>query len=49
MNCHDIIAKLIAIVLMFGHDTVSSGALLTGAAQAVAGVIAGFGIGIIAA
>jgi len=44
-----VLLVIIAAVLMFGHNTVSSGALLTGAAQAVAGVIAGFGIGVIAA
>lgn len=44
-----VLLVIIAAVLMFGHDTASSGALLTGAAQAVAGVIAGFGIGVIAA
>lgn len=40
---------LIAVVLLFGHDTTASHAMLTGAAQAVAGVVAGFGIGIVAA
>ena len=44
-----VLLVIIAAVLMFGHGTVSSGALLTGTAQAVAGVIAGFGIGVIAA
>lgn len=39
---------LIAAVLLFAHDTASSGAILTGMAQAVAGVVAGFGIGIVA-
>lgn len=39
----------IAGVLVFGHDTSTSHPLLTGAAQAVAGVICGFGIGVVAA
>ena len=39
----------IAVVLVLGHDTAASGALLTGAPQMVAGVVAGFGIGIVAA
>ena len=40
---------LITVVLLLGHGAAGSGALLTGAAQAGAGVIAGFGIGIVAA
>lgn len=36
----------IAMVLILGHDTTSSGALLSGSAQAVAGIGAGFVIGI---
>jgi uncharacterized protein len=44
-----ILLVIIAAVLLFGHETVGSGALLTGAAQAVAGVGAGFVIGIVAA
>jgi uncharacterized protein len=44
-----IMLGLIAIVLLFGHGTTGSGAILTGAAQAVTGVIAGFGIGIVSA
>jgi uncharacterized protein len=40
---------LIAVVLLFGHGMAGSGAMLTGVAQMVAGVIAGFGIGIVAA
>jgi uncharacterized membrane protein YfcA len=40
---------VIAFVLVLGHNTAASGALLTGAAQAVAGVFAGFVIGIVAA
>lgn len=39
----------IAGVLIFGHDATASQPLLIGAAQAVAGVILGFGIGIVAA
>lgn len=39
---------LIAGVLLFAHNTASSGAMLTGVAQAVVGVVAGFGIGIVA-
>lgn len=38
----------IAAVLMFGHDASASSSLLTGAAQMVAGVVAGFGIGVVA-
>lgn len=40
---------LIALILLFGHDTTRPGATLTGAAQAAAGVVAGFAIGIVAA
>ena len=40
---------LIAVVLLFGHGMAGSGAMLTGAAQMVAGIVAGFGIGIVAA
>jgi uncharacterized membrane protein YfcA len=40
---------LIAIALALGHGEAGSGALLTGAAQAVAGVVAGFVIGVVAA
>lgn len=39
---------LIAGVLLLGHDHASQEALFTGPAQLVAGVIAGFGIGIVA-
>jgi uncharacterized membrane protein YfcA len=39
----------IGVVLVLGHDTTTSAALLTGTAQAAAGVIAGFAIGIVAA
>ena len=44
-----ILLVLIAAVLLFGHDATASHALLTGIAQAVAGVVAGFGIGVVAA
>ena len=39
----------IAVVLVLGHDTAASGAMLTGAPQMVAGIVAGFGIGVVAA
>jgi uncharacterized protein len=39
----------IAVVLVFGHDTAATGAMLTGAAQMLAGVGAGFVIGVVAA
>jgi uncharacterized protein len=39
----------IAVVLVVGHDATASGAMLTGAAQMTAGVVAGFVIGIVAA
>jgi uncharacterized membrane protein YfcA len=39
----------IAVVLVIGHDATASGAMLTGAAQMAAGVVAGFIIGIVAA
>lgn len=38
----------IAAVLVFGHDTSAASQLLTGAAQMVAGIVAGFGIGVVA-
>src|SRR5271165_6248553 len=44
-----VMLALIAVVLVFGHGVGGSGAILTGVAQAVVGVIAGFGIGIVAA
>lgn len=44
-----VLLVVIAAVLMVGHGAASSGALLTGVAQAVVGVIAGFGIGVVAA
>jgi uncharacterized membrane protein YfcA len=39
----------IAIVLVIGHDTIDTGAMLTGTSQMAAGVAAGFLIGIVAA
>jgi uncharacterized membrane protein YfcA len=39
----------IAIVLVLGHNTAASGAMLTGAPQMVVGIAAGFVIGIVAA
>jgi uncharacterized membrane protein YfcA len=36
-------------VLLLGHDVATSWAVLTGAAQAIAGVAAGFAIGVVAA
>lgn len=39
----------IAVVLLFAHDTTVGAGLLSGTAQVVAGVIAGFVIGVIAA
>lgn len=44
-----ILLLLIAFVLLFGHEAGGSGALLTGVLQAVAGVIAGLAIGVVAA
>ena len=44
-----IMLGLIAVVLLSGHGVTGSGAMLTGVAQAVAGVVAGFCIGIVAA
>ncbi|NKM01278.1 sulfite exporter TauE/SafE family protein [Rhizobium leguminosarum] len=38
----------IAVVLVLGHDTTAGQALLTGVAQMIAGVVAGFIIGIVA-
>lgn len=49
---HKVIAVLlvgIAAILLFAHDTGSHSAILTGYAQAAAGVVAGFGIGVVAA
>lgn len=39
---------VIAAILFFGHEAASTESLLTGTAQMVAGVIAGFGIGVVA-
>jgi uncharacterized membrane protein YfcA len=50
-NLYRVIAVLlvvIAAVLLFGHDAASTGAMLTGASQIVAGVISGFSIGVVA-
>jgi uncharacterized protein len=44
-----IMLALIAVVLLFGHGMGGSGAMLAGVAQVVAGVIAGFCIGVVAA
>ena len=44
-----ILLGVIAIILLLGHDTAASGALLTGAAQMATGVVAGFIIGVVAA
>ena len=44
-----IMLGLIAIVLLFGHSVGGTGAMLTGVAQMVVGVVAGFCIGIVAA
>ena len=44
-----ILLLAIALVLMLGHDATASSAMLTGTAQMVAGVAAGFVIGIVAA
>lgn len=43
-----ILLVLIAAVLLIAHDTSSAPAILTGPAQAVAGVVAGFAIGVVA-
>jgi len=43
-----VLLVLIAAVLLFGHDAAGSGAMLTGTTRAVAGVIAGFVIGVVA-
>lgn len=48
---HRVIASLLVLiagVLLFAHDTGGADALLTGPAQAAAGVLAGFGIGVVA-
>lgn len=43
-----VLLVMIAVILLFGHDTTSTGALLSGASQMIAGVVAGFGIGVVA-
>lgn len=43
-----VLLVLIAAVLLLGHDATAGQALFTGWAQAVAGVVAGFGIGVVA-
>lgn len=51
-NLYRVIAVLLVViagVLMIGHDPETTGALFTGTMQAIAGVIAGFAIGIVAA
>jgi uncharacterized membrane protein YfcA len=44
-----IMLVMIAVILFFGHDTARTSPILTGVAQEVAGVAAGFAIGIVAA
>ena len=44
-----IMLVLIAVVLLLGHEKANSGAALIGAEQLVAGVVAGFAIGVVAA
>lgn len=39
---------LIAVVLLFGHEPDAAGQLLSGSAQMAAGIVAGFGIGVVA-
>jgi uncharacterized membrane protein YfcA len=43
-----VLLVLIAVVLLVGHDRTAGNPLLTGTAQVVAGVVTGFGIGIVA-
>ena len=43
-----VLLVLIAAVLLIGHDRAAGEPLLTGSAQVVAGVVTGFGIGVIA-
>ena len=43
-----VLLVLIAMVLMFGHSATAGQPLLTGAAQMIAGVLAGFAIGVVA-
>jgi uncharacterized membrane protein YfcA len=44
-----VLLMVIAVILVIGHGAPASGAMLTGPAQVVAGVAAGFVIGIVAA
>lgn len=39
---------MLAIILLFGHEAAATGSLLVGTSQMVAGVIAGFGTGVVA-
>ena len=43
-----VLLVLIAMVLMFGHSATAGHPMLTGAAQMIAGVLAGFAIGVVA-
>lgn len=43
-----IMLAVIAVVLVMGHGAAGTGALLTGDVKAIVGVVAGFGIGIVA-
>lgn len=43
-----VLLVIIAVVLIFGHKVSPSGAGLAGTAQMIAGVLAGFGIGVVA-
>jgi uncharacterized membrane protein YfcA len=43
-----VLLVVIAGVLLLGHDVSASGPLLTGTSQVLAGVVAGFGIGVVA-
>ena len=43
-----VLLVVIAVILLFGHETATTGSLLVGTPQMFAGVIAGFGIGVVA-
>ena len=43
-----VLLVLIAVVLLFGHDASAGEPMLTGGAQALAGIVAGFAIGVVA-
>lgn len=43
-----VLLVVIAVILLFGHETATTGSLLVGTPQMIAGVIAGFGIGVVA-